>query len=322
MPTPEPIDIDSNALLAKAPSHIRAELKTLLKRINDADLPGVVMIWLFGSYARGDFINDIAIDDYGFSSEYHSDLDILVVVNDAGFHEKQDARWPNLVRAFDNEPGLQTKVHAIGISLPRFCKALRYGQYFYREIVEEGLLLQNRRVSLPNKIPLKPAQLRKFALKGFMDFFAENALGYQQTFELLYQQQSYRLASHHLHQVTENLFHCFLLIYTEKKPRTHELDRLQGLVASYDPKIINVFPYHTPEQKRLRDLLIAAYVRGRYHVFNDDFIVTQADLDALGQRVGILQAHILQQCLAKITRFIPEEPFDYTPPKAFLDMAE
>ena len=226
------------------------------------------MVWLFGSYSRGDFINDIAVDDYGFSSEYHSDLDILVVVNGAGFHEKQDGRWPTLMRVFNNEARLRTQVHAFGISLPRFCKALRYGQYFYREIVEDGLLLHSSGITLPNKIPLKPAQLRKFAIKGFMDFFAENALGYQQTFELLYQQESYRLASHHLHQVTENLFHRFLLVFTEKKPRTRALDLLQGMVASYDPAVINVFPYHTPEQKRLRDLLIAAYVRGRYHVFD------------------------------------------------------
>ena len=42
MPRPEPIDIDSNAILAKAPTYIRAELKTLLKLINDAELSGVV----------------------------------------------------------------------------------------------------------------------------------------------------------------------------------------------------------------------------------------------------------------------------------------
>ena len=48
MPTPVPIDISSNAILATAPSYIRAELKILLTLINAADLPGGgdgVVVW-------------------------------------------------------------------------------------------------------------------------------------------------------------------------------------------------------------------------------------------------------------------------------------
>jgi predicted nucleotidyltransferase len=37
-------------------------------------------IWLFGSYARGDYINDRRVDEYGVVSEYNSDVDILVVL--------------------------------------------------------------------------------------------------------------------------------------------------------------------------------------------------------------------------------------------------
>ncbi len=49
-------------------------------------------------------------------------------------------------------------------------------------------------------------------------------------------------------------------------------------------------------------------------MFNDDFVVTQADLDALGQRVGALQAHIMQF----VSRRLPA--LSLTAPIAFLDM--
>lgn len=47
-----------------------------------------------------------------------------------------------------------------------------------------------------------------------------------------------------------------------------------------------MFPRNTPEEKRLFELLQRAYVEARY---NDEFVVTKADIDALLPKIELLR---------------------------------
>lgn len=64
-------------------------------------------------------------------------------------------------------------------------------------------------------------------------------------------------------------------------------------------ELVKVFPRDTPEEKRLFELLRSAYVEARY---NDDFIVTKEDIDAL-----IPKVELLREIVEKVCR----ERFDY-----------
>ena len=62
-------------------------------------------------------------------------------------------------------------------------------------------------------------------------------------------------------------------------------------------ELAKVFPRDTPEEKRLFELLRSAYVEARY---NDDFIVTKEDIDALLPKVEHLRDIVKKVCTAQI----------------------
>jgi predicted nucleotidyltransferase len=64
--------------LAHLPKHKRDELKLVTDIILD-ECPTVLMIVLFGSYARGDWVEDTYVENH-ITYEYASDFDILVIV--------------------------------------------------------------------------------------------------------------------------------------------------------------------------------------------------------------------------------------------------
>ena len=63
--------------LAHLPKHKRDELKEIVAIITE--LADVEMIILFGSYARGNWVEDVYTEGH-ITYEYKSDFDILVVV--------------------------------------------------------------------------------------------------------------------------------------------------------------------------------------------------------------------------------------------------
>jgi predicted nucleotidyltransferase len=82
--------------LAHLPKHKRDELKHVKEIILD-ECPTVLMIVLFGSHARGDWVEDRHIED-GVLHEYMSDFDILVIVRSNKIANSTDT-WPAETRA-------------------------------------------------------------------------------------------------------------------------------------------------------------------------------------------------------------------------------
>ena len=65
--------------LSHLPKHKREELKEIVSIITENS--GVEMLILFGSYARGDWVEDTYTEGH-ITYEYKSDYDILVIVRD------------------------------------------------------------------------------------------------------------------------------------------------------------------------------------------------------------------------------------------------
>ncbi len=81
---------------------------------------------------------------------------------------------------------------------------------------------------------------------------------------------------------------------------TRNLSKLSSSVKSYSPEFALVFPRHTANEKRLFNLVKAAYVQARY---NSEFDVTKDDIDALLPKVELLRNITKCVCEAKIKEY-------------------
>ena len=124
--------------LIHLPQYKRDELKRIVKIIR-RQFPSAHMIILFGSYARGQWVEDKYTDAH-ITYEYISDFDILVLTRlkkTANNHSKQST-VDNLII---QHKAIKTPVSVIYHSVGQVNYRLKEGRYFFSDIKKEGLLL-------------------------------------------------------------------------------------------------------------------------------------------------------------------------------------
>jgi HEPN domain-containing protein len=104
-----------------------------------------------------------------------------------------------------------------------------------------------------------------------------------------------------LHQAVECFYGATLLVFTNYRPRLHDLETLSHMVAGCDPAFLTVFPRATDEEKECFDLLKRAYVEARY---NPGYKITKEQLEYLAQRVQKLQDLTKKICEARIESYL------------------
>ncbi len=282
--------------LAHLPKHKRDELKLVTEIILD-ECPTVLMIVLFGSHARGDWVEDRHVED-GILHEYMSDFDILVIVrshkiaNSTDTWRRAEARAHRLVHTWTN---------LIVEPIERVNKALVRGQYFFSDIKKEGDLLYNSgefKLARPRK--LDPRERRGLARAHFKQWFT-SAQDFFTTSAFDVKRRKYKIAAFLLHQAVERFYAAVLLVFTNYKPRIHDLEKLSHMVAGCDPAFLTVFPQATDEQKECFNLLRRAYVEARY---NPGYKITKAQLEYLAERVRKLQRLTKKICAARIESYL------------------
>ena len=72
------------------------------------------------------------------------------------------------------------------------------------------------------------------------------------------------LAAFNLHQATESLFTTINLVFTDYRPKTHDLNVLLESTSKLSIRVKGAFPQETEEQKRLFKILKDAYIKSRY----------------------------------------------------------
>jgi HEPN domain-containing protein len=112
---------------------------------------------------------------------------------------------------------------------------------------------------------------------------------------------SYKWAAFSLHQATERFYDAILLVFTNYRPRSHDLEKLSHMVAYYDPALLRVFPRTTDDERLCFDLLKRAYVEARY---NPGYKITKEQLDYLARRVRKLQDLTKKICEARIESYL------------------
>jgi predicted nucleotidyltransferase/HEPN domain-containing protein len=282
--------------LAHLPKHKRDELLRVKEIVLD-ECPTVLMIILFGSHARGDWVEDRHVED-GVLHEYMSDFDIMVIVRSHRIVNSKDTWRRAETRAQRLVP---TWTNLIVESIETVNNALARGHYFYTDIKKQGILLYDTgEFKLARARKLDPRERRGMAKAHFQEWYT-TAQEFYLGFEFYVKKRMLKRAAFLLHQTTEALFDAILLVFTNYRPRLHDLQTLSHMVAGCDPVFLAVFPKATEEEKERFELLRRAYVEARY---NPGYKITREQLEYLAQRVEKLQDLTKKICETRIESYL------------------
>jgi uncharacterized protein len=279
--------------LSHLPKHKREELKEITSIITET--AEVEMITLFGSYARGDWVEDIYKEGH-ITYEYKSDYDVLVIVKEDNLVRKFGL-WRKIESVIRRRSTIRTRVTLIVHDIKEVNKALAKGQYFFTDIKKEGVLLyDSKQFELAKAQRLSPEERKQTAQQDFK-YWSNNASGFFNSFEDAFKRRHYNIAAFQLHQATERFYMTTLLVFTHYKPKEHDIKTLGKQVNSLDPRFLTVFPRSTPEEDRLFELLRKAYIDARY---NPKYKISKKELEYLSERVKKLQRLTKEVCKERI----------------------
>lgn len=141
---------------------------------------------------------------------------------------------------------------------------LRQGQYFFTDIIKEGIALyDSSNVQLADRQELDPIEAKRIAQADFTEAFT-TAKEFFISCEANFERKSYKLSAFELHQACEHSYKTVLLIFASESPQEYHLDVLGDLAADYCPELTGILPRETEAEKELFDLLDYAYIGARY----------------------------------------------------------
>jgi len=284
--------------------HLPKEKQLELERITQVILKAIQVdrIWLFGSYATGKWVEDVTFEN-GTGYEYRSDYDILVIVPFDDIAKQHKVRKA-IKTKLEDKGLLHTPVSLIYHSLKDVNLALLNGSYFFVDIFKEGIELANMsKHELAKPKLLSPTEKQTKAQEHFDQWF-KSANGFFKTFKFNLGEGDYLLAAFQLHQATERYYHTILLVFTDYKPKQHDLELLDQEVVKFDSRLEAVFPKSTQEEKRLFSLLRRAYIDSRYRM--DQYQISKEELAYLAECVELLRKLTEEVCAERIGRLIGE----------------
>ena len=254
------------------------------------------MLILFGSYARGNWVEDL--DEETLQYRYQSDFDLLVVTEtprQADRIEQNNQLSRRLAKSIHRTP-----VSLIAEDIQFINRRLRKSQYFYIDIKREGILLYDSgKFQLAEPIEISLKERKKLAEEDFL-YWVNNASEFIDDCLTNIEKNRFNKAAFYLHQATESFYAAILLVFTRYKPSTHDLEKLGQRVSSIEPKFLTIFPRSTKEEKENFKLLRKAYVDARY---KPSYTITKEQLDWLAERAQELGALTEKLCKEKIASY-------------------
>jgi HEPN domain-containing protein/predicted nucleotidyltransferase len=288
--------------LEHLPEHKREQIGVIAS-LAQAAAP-IEMLILFGSYARGDWVEDLP-------NAYFSDFDLMVVVATEELAEN-DALWAD-VSAKARAVGGRVPVSIVVHDIKQINHEIRSGQYFFADVVREGVLLyDSRRFMLAQAKAQSPRERLELARRNFAYWF-QSASEFWRGAGYYAARGLGPHAAFSLHQAAERYFHAALLVFTGYKPKTHDIEALAKQTAPLHPELAGALPRVEDEDERLFGLLKRAYIEARY---SKSYQVTAAELAVLRERVRDLAVRVRAACADKLATFcgaeavgeLPQEP--------------
>jgi len=222
----------------------------------------ILKIILYGSYARGNWI-----DEPHTAKGYQSDFDLLIIVNDKRLTDRV-TYWAKAEERLNRELAitktLRTPVNFIVHTLHEVNDGLAHGRFFFMDVARDGIALyQSEDSELAEPKPKTPSQ----ALAMAREYFEEWLPTAMQRFELAKiaaEKGFFKPAAFDLHQTTEYLYHCVLLVCTFYTPHVHNLGFLRTQAERLDRRLTFVWPMDSRKERAMFEKLKDAYVKARY----------------------------------------------------------
>lgn len=281
--------------LAHLPEIRQKEILEITEIIKEKMMPEKII--LFGSHARGGQVLHKFRTKDGTIQEYMSDYDFLVVTKTSADNVyKEESIIVNLANR--NKLPVNLEIHEIDY----INKGLELGEYFFVEIIKEGITLYDTgNLQFVEPRELTPEERREKAQRYFNTWFPQakefiidsrNALN----------RKSLKNGIFYLHQATESLYYTVLLVFTDYKPKVHNLWKLRKKAKPYSEELFLMFPAEIDrEEERLFDLLKRGYIDARYRT---DYEITVEELTILIEKVATMVPIVERICKEKIAVYV------------------
>jgi len=250
----------------------------------------ILKIVLFGSYARSDWVDEP-------ENGYQSDFDLLVIVSHEDLTDISE-HWYIAEDKILRDPAVGRTLNIIVHTLADVNRALTRGEYFWVDILRDGILLYelpNHALAQPK--PLTPTDAYEMAAEYFDGGFSEAGRRLEAfAFEFGKAKQDkgwLKGAAFALHQVVERLYGCYLLTNTFYFPRSHNIKFLRSLAEDREPQLIEAWPRDSKLDRRRFEQLKRAYVEARY---SPSYEIGVDDLEALAASARNLRGIVEQLC--------------------------
>ncbi|WP_129793897.1 HEPN domain-containing protein [Sphingosinicella sp. CPCC 101087] len=255
----------------------------------------ILKIILYGSYARGSWV-----DEPHTAKGYQSDYDLLIIVNDKRLTDRVEY-WAKaeerLIRELSITKTLRTPVNFIVHTLQEVNDGLAHGRYFFMDVAKEGIALyQSDDSELHEPKPKTPAQALAMAREYFEEWMPSGA-GRLETARYVQSQGRLKETAFDLHQATEFLYHCVLLVCTFYTPHVHNLGFLRTQAERLDRRLAYVWPSDTRRERAMFEKLKDAYVKARY---SRHYRISEEELDWLARQVEELGRAVHAVCSERI----------------------
>lgn len=247
-------------------------------------------IILFGSYARDDWVDE---PDNGYLSDY----DLLIVVSHEQLTDIAHYWWAAEDKIL-NDPSIGRTVNLIVHDLADVNQALGRGEYFWTDIVRDGVALYDvpgHPFAVPK--PMTASDAHEAALYHYKDRFPDIEVWFREAAEHIARSgdtpRGRKHAAFRLHQGVETAYACVLLVNTFYFPRSHNIKFLRSLAEDIDKRLIAAWPRENRIDRRRFELLKRAYVEARY---SDKYDASLEDLKALTEAATLLRDLVAKVC--------------------------
>lgn len=255
----------------------------------------ILKVILYGSYARGGWV-----DEPHTGKGYQSDFDLLIIVNNEKLTDRVEF-WLRAEERLNRELAitktLRTPVNFIVHTLAEVNDGLAHGRYFFMDVARDGIALyESDDTELHQPKPKTPEQAVEMARAYFEEWFP-SALKRFEAARFLIEKGYTKQAAFDLHQTTESLYHCVLLVCTFYTPHVHNLGFLRTQAERIDARLIDAWPRDNRADRARFEKLKEAYVKARY---SKHYRISAEELAWLSERVEELGRIVMAVCNERI----------------------
>lgn len=253
-------------------------------------------IILYGSYARGGWV-----DEPHTAKGYQSDFDLLIIVNDKRLTDRVDY-WLKLEDRLNRELSITKALHApvnfIVHTLQEVNDGLAHGRYFFMDVRRDGIALYQFTDKELHEPKPKSAEQALAMAREYYDEWFPAAMKRFEGARFYLDKGYFKDAAFDLHQATERLYNCVLLVVTFYTPHVHNIGFLRSQAEQLDRRLVYAWPRERRADQARFEKLKEAYVKARY---SKHYRISVEDLEWLASCVEDLGQAVHAVCSERIT---------------------